>query len=188
MAGKCYKCSHELTDPTVQFCPWCGAKFAAKDAHYMADGRTITREDENAYLSAPPPKYRRNRGKVIAGIVIIAAVIVAVLVMAGSSTDVEYDYEVTGSGPVIGGTTDYVKVHVELANVSGSSVDMGRLDLLLEIGDSLYSPINPPSGMIYKGYAYDGDVLFYIDPSDSGKPVSLTVKSEYNVKRDDSLI
>ena len=181
MAGKCYKCSHELTDPNVQFCPWCGVKFAAKDAHYMADGRTITREDENAYLAAPPPKYKRSKAVYVA---IGAIAVVAVLILVGAAgastakTDGTYDYEFMGvykdgdTGQPIAG------FNFAIRNDAKDPMDLSKVTITLIIDGKASQSRTLSAAWLYEGKVYQWGQEFYIDESDKQYPMSLSVTSE----------
>ena len=72
---------------------YCGASFATDDMKYQTDGRTVSATDDKAYLSAPPPKYRKShKGIVIAVVAIVAIAVVAVLLFGSmQSADVKYD-------------------------------------------------------------------------------------------------
>jgi len=96
MSKLCWKCGnpHEEGD---RFCLKCGASFATEDERYQTDGRTISNVDDRAYLSAPPPKYKKSKVPLIIGFfVVIGVVAVAVLVFGSmQSPDVEYeDYDI----------------------------------------------------------------------------------------------
>ena len=78
---------------------YCGASFATDDMKYQTDGRTVSATDDRAYLSAPPPKYKKShKGIVIAVVAIIAVAVVAVLLLTTATpadvTYEEYDVDV----------------------------------------------------------------------------------------------
>ena len=98
MPKMCWKCGKNHEDG-ASACPFCGASFTSEGEKYLNDGRTISDKDETAYLSAPPPKYRRSH--VILPAVIILAMVVAFIVIVasgfpgGDDPDARYDCSIT---------------------------------------------------------------------------------------------
>ena len=74
MAKMCWRCQ-EYHDDGVRECPYCGAAFVSDDASYMRDGRTISTEDEDAYLRSGPPRYRRDRRIALSALMVIVCAI-----------------------------------------------------------------------------------------------------------------
>jgi len=103
MAKMCWKCGKYHEDGAIE-CPYCGASFTSDAERYESDGRTISDRDETAYLSSPPPKYRRQHvilPVVIIGVMIVAMVfVVAQGYMGHDDPDVRYNY-VYGTAEII---------------------------------------------------------------------------------------
>lgn len=124
MAKMCWKCG-KYHEEGISSCPYCGASFTSEDEKYQSDGRTVSSKDETAYLSAPPPKYRRSH--MILPAVIIFAMVVAFFVIAASGfpgtsdPDVRYDYKMW--------TADYI----ELKDHSHVGPDAGMTFIVMEI-------------------------------------------------------
>lgn len=186
MAGKCYKCNHELSDPTVQFCPWCGAKFAARDSHYMADGRTITREDENAYLSSPPPKVKKSRAVYVAVAVIAVAAVLLILGASGASptaktADALYDYEFEDIRYYEGYSAVF---YFAIQNEGADPINLDKVTVMMTIDGKTRHPTNPPSGWLQGGKAATYRLFYAIDESEMQYRLDLKVTSDaYHLER-----
>lgn len=92
MTKICWKCGKPHADGDA-FCMYCGASFATDDMKYQTDGRTVSATDDKAYLSAPPPKYKKSKVPIIVGVLVVAGVAMMALFIFGSmqSADVTYD-------------------------------------------------------------------------------------------------
>ena len=98
MAKMCWKCGKYHEDG-ISSCPYCGASFTSEDERYQSDGRTVSSKDETAYLSAPPPKYRRSH-MILPAVIIFAMVVAFIVIVAsgfpgGDEPDARYNCSIT---------------------------------------------------------------------------------------------
>ena len=126
MGKLCWKCG-KMHGEDARVCPYCGASFASKDAEYHTDGRTVSTVNENAYLTSPPPKYKKShRGAVC--ILIIAVVAIGAFILIPNlypSAGLTFDYTVDNTS---GGGTEQsmitVDVTVYICNSSYRSIEL----------------------------------------------------------------
>lgn len=78
----CWKCG-KPHESGIKFCYYCGAAFATDDMHYQTDGRTVSAKDDKAYLSAPPPKYKKHDVGLIL-VLLIGALVIALILFTPS--------------------------------------------------------------------------------------------------------
>ena len=211
MAKMCWKCG-KYHEEGISNCPYCGASFTSDDERYLADGRTVSNKDETAYLSSPPPKYKKSH--VILPAVIILAMVVAFIAITASGfpgtndPDVRFDYDIWTADTIETKDHTYIEadegmtfavmkikiVNDKASNGVSSSVDIWRFSL--NSGGQWYAMDDVTKQ--YINYRYPviigpgQDTEFYEVfqiPKDHG---SIKVKLDYQgserVKQDDSIL
>lgn len=199
MSKLCWKCGNPHEDGDA-YCLKCGASFASDDMRYQTDGRTVSNKDDSAYLSAPPPNYKKGHGKVIAvAVIVLLAIAVAVILLgsSGSSSDVGYDYMITEERDLDPEESPQIVYrHLIVMDVAIKNNKMDQLDLQevifkMNVNGKLYQGWSDLSGTLAKGGVVKGVVTVYIPEEAKGDPKSLSVYSYYgdwSAGKDDSLL
>jgi hypothetical protein len=128
----------------------CGVAFATDDMRYQTDGRTVSSEDPDAYLTSPPPKVRSHKGKaVIAMVAIIAVAVLIGLALSASAPDARFNYTLvseTYEGDY------YVCVYdLNIVNVKVNDLKCGNLIPVLYTGSTPH-PVQPPAEHLYDDF------------------------------------
>lgn len=129
----CWKCQ-KYNVPGAEFCAFCGAQFVTDNDHYQTDGRTISDTDETAYLSAPPPKIKRSYKGIVLMLAIIAVGAVVIVMAAGGTHDVVYNYALTDYEE--DGNHVHVEYTLSVKNNKLSDVYVSNFEPVLYIGSS----------------------------------------------------
>ena len=150
----CWKCAR-YNKPGAKFCAFCGVQFATDDDHYQTDGRTVSSYDDTAYLSAPPPKVRKNR-HILGAIILVAVIVIGALVIFSiyaNSHDAVYNYEQFSYEP----QSDVTVKVVYVANIRNDKVDNAYCGNFVPV---LYTGNTP--------HPASGDGIDYYKPFEKG--------------------
>ena len=190
MTKMCWRC-RELHEDAVSECPYCGAAFVPKDATYRTDGRTISCDDDDAYLRSAPPRYRKNRTAVLLAIATAIIVsLVAYAIIDGSGIlkpDITYDYQMEQVD--IGDDGNTVAYRVVLMDAKFSVINWSTIGFSLDVGGTSYEPCSEDLSNL--GLVYSGTVSFLIPSSCSYEDAVLNVSCEggrYSLERDTTLL
>ena len=189
MAKMCWKCN-EYHEDGLEKCPFCGAMFTAENASYRNDGRTVSDVDEDAYLRAPPPAYRRSYHMVLPAVlvILISAVIVYAVVDFSRilEPDVYYDYSIiftdTGDGSVL------AVCDVMMIDNKVSLIDWSGVVFELSVQGNTYMPSS--ADMTDYGLLCRWSVVFEIPGAQSldGYTIEITHPEGYSFGHNGSLL
>ncbi|MBR4202884.1 MAG: zinc ribbon domain-containing protein [Candidatus Methanomethylophilaceae archaeon] len=159
MTRLCWKCHRPHDDDDAEVCPYCGAEFAPQDSSYKADGRTITTEDDSAYLTSAPPKYRKNYTAVFGVVLAVGIALVAITMMIGNSgildpsePDIEYDYTLADQSRSDGYAV--YTYNFMMTNYNEEVIDQSRISFTIDCKGRTYVPSDITveiSGLVYAG-------------------------------------
>ena len=183
MSKICWKCGRPHKDGDA-FCMYCGASFATEDMKYQTDGRTVSATDDKAYLSTPPPKYKKRRtGIVVAVVAIVAVVLVAILLVgASNSADVLYDDECTGIGKKAGTDQWVVGYDITVTNNTDHAINSDEILFKLRIDGQVIEPYAKSSQIIVSKGTVQIECVFDIDESQVSKKMEIVAYSELTVR------
>ncbi|WII07043.1 zinc ribbon domain-containing protein [Methanomassiliicoccales archaeon LGM-RCC1] len=174
----CWKC-HREHEAGSKFCPYCGAGFATDDMHYQNDGRTVSREDDTAYLSSPPPKYKKSRKGVALALVLLAVVVALMVMVPSGQTPTGYDEDTIHRSELpLDGQYVLTNYHLDKHTYSISGVEYLSYTLNMTIKNEKVQNLRPDEirfFIVVDGNSYDlRRVAAYGDPTYIGMGATFT--------------
>ncbi len=199
MATICWKCGKAL-DEGAKVCPFCGASFIGRDERYQSDGRTISSNDDSAYLRDPIrlswKRFIRPVAVVVLVVLLVAAAYVAVTGYAGHSDgpDIAYNYSMAVHDPGSEQDSAYVYMNVVVKDRTISGLDPEVLYLVLYVSGQVYLPESggfSQAVLMQPDDVYSASFVFRIPAEYSADRMSVTLASmvsdEWRIERDTSM-
>jgi|GEM_PF-6777287 len=199
MATICWKCGRNI-DGDVKVCPFCGASFIGSDERYQSDGRTISSDDDSAYLRDPIrlswKRFIRPVSLILLVILLVAAAYVVATGYAGHADgpDIVYNYAMAVHEDGVDPDSAYVYMNVIIEDRTISGLDPEVLYLVLYVNGHVYLPESggfDPDILMQPGDIHVGSHIFRIPAEYTGERMSVTLAStvsdEWRIERDTSM-